>query len=122
MGGTMDHDVDRREFTLGFLTASFATLALGPATATAAGGGVLDQPWAVWAKDAMPVRGGYFRIAAAQYIGKMNPNHWPVLDWISMGYFHERLMLTDGQYNPTVPWLPGALALLQPPSLLQGRA
>jgi peptide/nickel transport system substrate-binding protein len=51
------------------------------------------------------VRGGYFRVAVERYIGKMNPNHWPVLDWISMGYFHERLMLTDGEYKPTVPWL-----------------
>ena len=77
----MDHDVDRREFVLGFLTASFATLALTPGTAVAAGG-VLDQPWAVWPRDVKPVRGGYFRVAAAQYIGKMNPNHWPVLDWV----------------------------------------
>ena len=82
----MDQDVDRREFVLGFLTASFATLALSPGTAVAAGGGVLDQPWAVWPKDAKPVRGGYYRIAAEQYIGKVNQNPWPVLDSISMGY------------------------------------
>ena len=104
-----DHDLDRREFTIGFLTASFAALALHPSTASAAtespSGAVLDQPWAVWDKNAKPVRGGVFRIAAEQYIGKMNPNHWPVLDWVTMSYFHERLMLNDGNYNATVLWL-----------------
>jgi peptide/nickel transport system substrate-binding protein len=104
-----DHELDRREFTIGFLTASFAALALHPSTASAAtespSTAVLDQPWAVWDKNAKPVRGGIFRIAAEQYIGKMNPNHWPVQDWVTMSYFHERLMFTDGNYNPTVPWL-----------------
>jgi peptide/nickel transport system substrate-binding protein len=114
----MDHDLDRRDFTLGFLTASFAALALRPATANAASGAVLDQPWAVWDKNAKPVRGGIYRIATEQYIGKMNPNHWPVLDWISMGYFHERLMLTDGAYNPTVPWLAESLTWESPQSVL----
>ena len=101
----MEHDVDRREFILGFVAASFGTVALTSGVAIAAGGAVLDQPWAVWAKDAKPLRGGYVRIAVEQYIGKMNPNHWPVLDWVSMGYFHEKLMVTDGRYNATVPWL-----------------
>jgi peptide/nickel transport system substrate-binding protein len=101
----MEHDIQRREFAFGFLTASFGALALRSEAARAAEGAVSDQPWAIWAKDAKPVRGGIFRIAAEQYIGKMNPNHWPVLDWISMGYFHERLMLTDGSYIPNVPWL-----------------
>jgi peptide/nickel transport system substrate-binding protein len=96
--------VDRREFVLGFVAASFGTLAR-PEAAIAANGEVLDQPWAVWAKDLKPVRGGIFRVAAGQYIGKMNPNHWPVLDWVSMGFFHEKLMLTDGSYKTTVPWL-----------------
>jgi peptide/nickel transport system substrate-binding protein len=48
----------------------------------------------------------------------MNPNHWPVLDWISMGYFHERLMLTDGAYNPTVPWLAEQLNWDDPQSVV----
>jgi peptide/nickel transport system substrate-binding protein len=101
----MDQDLDRREFALGFIVASFAALTARPGTAHAAGGAVLDQPWAVWAKESKPMRGGHLRVAAEQYIGKMNPNHWPVLDWVSMGYFHEKLMVTDGSYNPTVPWL-----------------
>jgi peptide/nickel transport system substrate-binding protein len=114
----MHHDVDRREFTLGFVLASLGTLALTPGVALAAGGAVLDQPWAVWAKDPKPVRGGYVRIAVEQYIGKMNPNHWPVLDWVSMGYFHEKLMLTDGSYNATVPWLAEQLTWENPQHVL----
>jgi peptide/nickel transport system substrate-binding protein len=113
----MDQDLDRREFTLGFVVASFAALALRPGTAHASGA-VLDQPWAVWANDAKPVRGGTFRIAAEQYIGKMNPNHWPVLDWVSMGYFHEKLMFTDGSYNPTVSWLAEQLSWENPQEVL----
>jgi peptide/nickel transport system substrate-binding protein len=114
----MDYDIDRREFTLGFVLASFGTLALAPGVAIAAGGAVLDQPWAVWVKDAKPVRGGYVRIGVEQYIGKMNPNHWPVLDWVSMGYFHEKLMLTDGSYKATVPWLAEQLTWEGPQQVL----
>ena len=117
-----DHDLDRREFTIGFLTASFAALALHPSSASAAtespSSAVLDQPWAVWDKNAKPVRGGIFRIAAEQYIGKMNPNHWPVQDWVTMSYFHERLMFTDGNYNPTVPWLAEKLAWNSPQEVI----
>jgi peptide/nickel transport system substrate-binding protein len=114
----MGQDLDRREFTLGFLTASFTALALRPGTALAGSGAVLDQPWAVWSKDVKPMRGGYLRIAAEQYIGKMNPNHWPVLDWISVGFFHEKIMLTDGSYNPTVPWLAEQLSWENPQEVL----
>jgi peptide/nickel transport system substrate-binding protein len=117
-----DHDLDRREFTISFLTASFAALALRPTGAGAAtegpSGAVLDQPWAVRDKNAKPVRGGIYRVAAAQYIGKMNPNHWPVLDWVSMGYFHEKLMVTDGSYNPTVPWLAEKLSWENPQEVI----
>jgi hypothetical protein len=55
-------------------------------------------------KNDKPVRGGYFRIAAEQYIGKMNPNRWPVLDCVD-DYFHERLMMTDSRYmRPRRGW------------------
>jgi len=120
----MDHDqdLDRREFTVGFLTASFAALALRPTVADAAtespSPAVLDQPWAVWDKNAKPVRGGIFRLTREQYIGKMNPNHWPVLDWVSMGYFHERLILNDGSYNSTVLWLAEKLSWENPQEVL----
>jgi peptide/nickel transport system substrate-binding protein len=52
-----------------------------------------------------PVRGGVFQAANPQYIGLMNPNHWPVNDWTAIGYFYDKLIHTDGNYRPTVPWL-----------------
>ena len=111
----MDSNPDRREFVLGFVAASFGAM-LAPQSA-AASGALRDQPWAVWDYKNKPVRGGYFRTAVERYIGKMNPNHWPVLDWISMNYFHERLMLTDGEYKP-VPWLLEELKFEDPQTVL----
>jgi peptide/nickel transport system substrate-binding protein len=52
-----------------------------------------------------PVRGGYLRSAASRYIGLMNPNHWPVNDWVAMVYMYEMMMYNDGSYKPTVRWL-----------------
>ena len=112
----MDSNTDRREFVLGFVATTFGAM-LAPQSA-AASGALRDQPWAVWDYKDKPVRGGYFRTAVERYIGKMNPNHWPVLDWISMGYFHERLMLTDGEYKPTVPWLLEELKFEDPQTVL----
>lgn len=85
--------------------ATAAMLLWGPAL-HAADDSLLRQPWASWDYNTdKPVRGGILRVASSQYIGKLNPNHWPVLDWISMGYFHEKLIITDGSYKPTTPWL-----------------
>jgi hypothetical protein len=52
-----------------------------------------------------PVRGGTLRLAVPLYIGNMNPNRWPVNDWVSLSYFHEKLMVNDGGYMPTVPYI-----------------
>lgn len=52
-----------------------------------------------------PVRGGTFQTAEPMYIGLMNPNHWPVNDWVTIGYFYDKLVYTDGRYRDTVPWL-----------------
>ena len=111
-------DPDRRAFILGFVATALGAAVL-PGSALAVGGAIRDQPWAKWdySKD-KPARGGYLRTAAAQYIGKMNPNHWPVLDWIAMGYFHERLLVTDGEYNPTVPWLAEQVSFEDPKTVL----
>src|SRR5262249_30801664 len=117
MGGNMSIDTDRRTFVLGFVVSALGAAAW-PGGATAATGAVRDQPWAVWDSKDKPVRGGIYRAAAEQYIGKMNPNHWPVLDWISMGYFHEKLLLTDGQYKPTVPWLAEEVRFEDPQTVL----
>ena len=64
--------------------------------------------WMEWGKNyfpAKPVRGGTLRLAWPVYVGSMNPNHMPVLDWITMSYMYEKLILLDGNYRPTVPWL-----------------
>src|SRR4051794_7228095 len=68
----------------------------GGMPAEAADAGLLAEPWVVRDEAEKPVRGGYLRTAAAQYIGNMNPNHWPVFDWLTMGLFHEKLLITDG--------------------------
>ena len=52
-----------------------------------------------------PVRGGIANYASPLYIGLMNPNHWPVNDWVTMGAFYDKLIVTDGKYRPTVPML-----------------
>jgi peptide/nickel transport system substrate-binding protein len=90
------------------LKAGVATAALMHfgASVRAADDNLLRQPWAKWdySKD-KPARGGILRVASSQYIGKLNPNHWPVLDWLAMNLFHEKLLITDGAYKPTAPWL-----------------
>ncbi len=63
------------------------------------------KPWAVWdySKE-KPVRGGYYRTAGALDVGLLNPNHWPVNDWLVINFFFEKLLITDGNYRP-VPWM-----------------
>jgi peptide/nickel transport system substrate-binding protein len=112
----MDQGPDRRSFVFGLMTAVFGAAAWPDAAQ--ASSAIRDQPWAKWDGKDKPVRGGIFRAATEQYIGKMNPNHWPVLDWISMGYFHERLMVTDGQYKPTIPWLLEQVSFEDPQTVL----
>ena len=52
-----------------------------------------------------PVSGGYYRTSAARYIGLMNPNHWPVNDWVAMTQMYEMIMYNDGNFRAAVPWL-----------------
>jgi peptide/nickel transport system substrate-binding protein len=52
-----------------------------------------------------PVRGGTYQIANPLYIGLMNPNHWPVNDWVSISYFYDKLIWTGAGYKPYVPFL-----------------
>lgn len=64
--------------------------------------------WMEWGDKycaAKPVRGGVLRLAWPLYIGSMNPNHMPVLDWQTMAYMYEKLILLDADYRPTIPWL-----------------
>ena len=87
-----------------------ALLAIAPRTAHAQLiGDIADQPWAKGSAGETPLQGGTLRLAAADYIGEMNPNHWPVNDWVTMSYFLEKLLTTDGEYRTTVPWLAESL-------------
>lgn len=52
-----------------------------------------------------PVRGGITTSASPLYIGLMNPHHWPVNDWATIGFFYEKLIYTDGKFRPVIPWL-----------------
>ncbi len=64
--------------------------------------------WQVWGKEywpTPPVQGGIVRAAAPVYIGLMNPNHFPVLDWFSMSFMYEKLINLDARQQPTIPWL-----------------
>ncbi|MCP4753577.1 MAG: ABC transporter substrate-binding protein [Proteobacteria bacterium] len=64
--------------------------------------------WWIWGKEydkSQPVRGGYIRSASTRYIGLMNPNHWPVNDWVAMTYIYEMMIYNDGNLRSTVPWL-----------------
>lgn len=113
-------ECDRRSLILGFAATAVGAMAASRSWSAEAGAdaSLRAQPWAVWDDGEKPVRGGYLRLAATQYIGKMNPNHWPVQDWVSMGYFHEKLMVTDGSYNPTVPWLAKSFSYETPTAVL----
>ncbi|MCP4753789.1 MAG: ABC transporter substrate-binding protein [Proteobacteria bacterium] len=73
--------------------------------------------WYDWGKNywpTKPVRGGIFRRAVYQYVGMMNPNHWPVNDFNLLGYFYEAPLRTDGQYRATGLWLASSFQYLNP--------
>ena len=62
--------------------------------------------WFKWdyGKD-KPARGGYIKWASPYYIGLMNPNHWPVYDWVSMTQMYEDLYYIQKDWKPNFPWL-----------------
>ncbi|MCP4576166.1 MAG: ABC transporter substrate-binding protein [Deltaproteobacteria bacterium] len=67
-----------------------------------------QHPWMVFGEQNFPdkpVRGGYYRTAAAKHVGLMNPNHWPVNDWNVITYLYEEIYFNDGDLKPSVPWL-----------------
>ncbi len=80
--------------------------------------GLAEQVYTKPAGDEKPVRGGIIRLAASQYIGNMNPNRWPVNDWVSTSYIHEKFMVNDGAYRPTVPYLAESVVRESPKSVL----
>ncbi len=113
----MTIDPSRRRFVMQLSAAAF--MATGPGMAIGqVVKNIADQPWTKAPEGAQPVRGGTLRLAASTYIGKMNPNHWPVTDWATMGYFVEKFLVTDGSYRPTVPWLAESVVLEDPTTVL----
>ena len=64
--------------------------------------------WWTWDEKyetAKPVRGGYIRYAVNQYVGVLNPNHWPVNHWSAISKIYEKMIYNDGSYRPGIPWL-----------------
>jgi ABC-type transport system substrate-binding protein len=74
-------------------------------TAAPAEEAYLGMEWGTKYWPTKSVRGGVANSAGPLYIGLMNPNHWPVNDWVTIGFIYEKLIYTDGNYRPTVPWL-----------------
>lgn len=100
----MDHERRNAIQTI----AGAAALAMLPATREAAAQSVPNLAAEAYTRldgAEKPVRGGILRLAAPLYVGNMNPNRWPVNDWISLSYFHEKFMVNDGAYRPSVPYV-----------------
>lgn len=99
-------DPDRRVFLQSL--AAVAAASVGPRAGATDVATVVDlalQPFARFDDRERPVRGGTLRTAAPAYIGLMNPDRWPVNDWVTMNLIHQKLMITDGAYRPTVPFV-----------------
>lgn len=62
-----------------------------------------------WGPDYWPTKpvrsSAIWQTASPVYIGLMNPNHWPVNDWYTIGIIYDKLIHTDGTYRATVPFL-----------------
>ncbi len=53
--------------------------------------------------------GGIFRSASGRYVGLMNPNHWPVLDWGAITQMYDGIAYIDTSQNPAGLWLAESL-------------
>ena len=76
--------------------------------------------WYDWGKNywpTKPVRGGVFHQAALRYVGKMNPNHWPVNDWGQVGLFFDAPLKTGGDNRASGLWLASSWKYLDPLTL-----
>ncbi len=99
---------------IGFVLLFIASISLCVMPAWSAEKDFLGMAWDETYWPTAPVRGGYSRGATPLYIGLMNPNHWPVNDWVSIGYIYDKLIYTDGNYRPVVPWLAASWEQLDP--------
>lgn len=113
-------DIERREAlqSLAAIAAMATTTFSGKAVAQVAPMELAAQPFAKLDSGDKPVRGGTLRLAAPQYIGFMNPNRWPVNDWVNMAFIHQKLLVTDGAYRPTVPFVAESVVRESPTSAL----
>lgn len=102
----------------GFIAITLAQLTMKAEEVKAAEKYPTWQEWGPKYSPDKPVRGGYYRRAAVKYIGMMNPNHWPVNDWVAQTLFYERLVYRDGNYKASVPWLCTAWEFLDPMTVL----
>ncbi|MBW2090598.1 MAG: ABC transporter substrate-binding protein, partial [Deltaproteobacteria bacterium] len=90
---------------------------IGPVTITRAKEGEKYPTWKMWGEKywpTKPVRGGYMKRAAVRHVGMMNPNHWPVNDWVVLATIYEKLVARDGTYQANIPWLAKSWEFLDP--------
>lgn len=81
----------------------------------------MQHTWMRWDKEYWPtgpVRGGILQTAAAEYIGLMNPYHWPVNDWVTIGQLYEQYLYVDGNYRANVPWIFRSWEYLDPQTVV----
>jgi len=55
----------------------------------------ITKIWDQYQPSQTPVRGGEFKLASTQDVGLMNPQHWPVNDWLLMDMIFESIITTD---------------------------
>ncbi len=113
----METEINRRQFVAMLGAGAFLATAPGMSFARVPAKDLTKEGWAQLPKE-KPVRGGTLRMASSQYIGMMNPNHWPVNDWVAMGAFLDKFILTDGEYRPSVPWLAESIQAESPTSVI----
>ena len=73
----------------------------------------ITKIWDQYQPSQTPVRGGEFKLASTQDVGLMNPQHWPVNDWLLMDMIFESIITTDdnGRY---VSWITESYEFVNP--------
>jgi len=77
--------------------------------------------WFTWDKTywpTKPVRGGYLNVASVNYIGLMNPNHFPVNDWNAITYMYDGLLVNGADYRAGINWLAESYRYTSPQSVV----
>ncbi len=106
---------------LGLVAAPFAITAVGSESSWVWTKDYPKPEWFDWSEKywpTKPVSGGYYRSAASRYIGLMNPNHWPVNDWVAMTQLYEMIMYNDGNFRAAIPWLAQSFEFTTPTTVV----